>query len=1167
MTFKVRFQAYFHTIYTHNPSKSLFIVSICSAKGSFGSVVPMIGSMNEKRGKCLALTAVLAMAVCALAVAMPSESDAANIAYFSGDFDADQSIESGVVAEINGNMNIKNGATFTVKAGAILTIDSDVKVTVDGQKVPAGTEPKYAEFVVQDGARIIINGQLIIGQEGKANLAASFSGANAEVRDGSTFYDGVFVHGSVLAQKGGKLIISAEVMKGGSVAVSSNGKQVSAIGGALYLMDGASADIKGDLMQFNAVGADKKTETVIGLNVIATGADFSKAAAKNTDCLSATMKISAEKPCAQDSATNVSQLKFAASVGSNTVYKDVGGKMAKTAVLVSGLDVSGSVKNAKLTVSDAASATYKDRAANGKDVSLSSANTVSGELIVSKTGSMTVAADLGVSGKVSVLEADKNKDGTAVKTLAFESGKVTVSGTLEAVDSSIGTDKKEAALIIDGGSFAVTKKAANPIDSIAEIFKNFKGAFYNSETAAVNMLVACELSAALEAIDGAAVSGATVAGLSVEEADAAKKDAAMKAAGYVVAESFALPAGATLTVLNGLVVGKNIVVTIAADSDIDLAGGKVFVDGKLIDSNGADSRASSIISDVIVKDRENGIYTYTSLKIAISEQERGTIEIQNDAVVSEDMTIPAGVTVDLGTHTLAVSGGKTLIVDGVIDASEGSIDDSAGKAGIVVNNYMIIKGDATGLAAVGVYADGKVGEDSGCFVMSLDVYAMNIITLTDATVKGDLEYSGSISFAASADQSALSLAVEAGSSLKITGIVSLSYFAIDVSAVSGSDTATISATVNNAAGAVKLVDVTGIIISDAVDDEGVAALQISGKPSGTKAFVSIVSGVLTAIDGFDASELSSFAVAQSTELALSGTVKMKSLSVAGKMTVPKDAVLDAVALEIQGRVVVEGGGKITAENVYVGTTAKALKALKAPSVGASASLSGKGEIAAGLLYVAAGASVDRALVEALESVIFQVQGAEVMTVYGQAGKTVGVFTPTVKNANFLNWYDSQDSKEEPVYEVTLSASEGKAVRLIAKIDSKIYSVTVIGDEGVGTVAVDGHVLKKVNNVFSIDKLEAGSHTISVGHKYGYEGTLVIKVNGTAISGSTFTLSGTSDEDTDVSISISGSEPASAEPAVQESKDRGVGITECLLVVLVAMVLVMSAMVALHMRRS
>ena len=55
--------------------------------------------------------------------------------------------------------------------------------------------------------------------------------------------------------------------------------------------------------------------------------------------------------------------------------------------------------------------------------------------------------------------------------------------------------------------------------------------------------------------------------------------------------------------------------------------------------------------------------------------------------------------------------------------------------------------------------------------------------------------------------------------------------------------------------------------------------------------------------------------------------------------------------------------------------------------------------------------------------------------------------------------------------------------------------------------MDGKVLAKTDNVFTITGLTAGSHTIDYILNSGFEGTPTITVNGEAITGNTFTLFG------------------------------------------------------------
>ena len=100
--------------------------------------------------------------------------------------------------------------------------------------------------------------------------------------------------------------------------------------------------------------------------------------------------------------------------------------------------------------------------------------------------------------------------------------------------------------------------------------------------------------------------------------------------------------------------------------------------------------------------------------------------------------------------------------------------------------------------------------------------------------------------------------------------------------------------------------------------------------------------------------------------------------------------------------------------------------------GATATLSGEGTVYAELIYVAAGASVDDAILEDLSSVVFQVQGADVVTVYGQSGTEVEAFEPVVKDGRFVSWYLSTDETQAAQTSVVLGT---EAQTMVAKISA------------------------------------------------------------------------------------------------------------------------------------
>ena len=1104
-----------------------------------------MNTRKEKAGavRLMAAVAVLAIAMSVFAgVAVYDEADAAGITYIKGDMNASQTAEENTIWVVDGNLNIKNGVQFTVAAGATLTINKDVKVIVEG----ADAKGNNAAFIVKDGARVIINGQLVIGEKGIADIGSKETEATTQANEESSFIAGTFVYGTVAAQKGAELTINAEIMKDGVVDVSSSGKKVSSIGGTLNVMPGATVDITGNI------------DT--NLCVIATGEDKSKAVddTKNK-YLNADMDITQTE--AKDNASEASSVKFTASADNSNVYEN----KKKITVVAASLFVEGKIANATLDVATVASGEYKDK--DDKDVEVSASNVIANELQIAKTGKMTINADLDVSGKLTVL-FDKTQN------MTIASGTITVSGTVDLVNGSIeSVSEKKAVLKIDGGTFTVDNSSKSTTEGVKypeiataeDIFAGFEGAYYVYEST-VTKFVACELAVAIAAADGKYVDEVTVSGAGDE-----KKD------GYAVAASFEVPADVTLNVKNALVVGKDVVVTVNAEGVLNLVG-TVFVDGKLVDKTGEDDEKyqNKITADVIIADDENSVNTYTSLKIALTEITSGKIQLKDDATVSEDLTVPKGVTVDLNGKMMTVKG-ATLTVAGTVDASSNGAmlktekeDKVVGK--VAVENRVILCSNGTyseDFNVAGIYVDEAL-DDGEHFVMSVSTYVENLVDIKTATVQGTVSYKGDLALSGTADDSK-TLYVKG--TFSVEGKVVLAFFTIDVvsETIEGKTVVgVITATVSNTVGAVELTSVKGTLtVADIVDDEGKAYLAISGTPVENKvenknvAKIAISSGVLTINAAFDASDLASFGVAADTTLAVATSeAKVSALKVEGTLDVQKGAklvvskdltVLGAVAIADEGSIEVTG-------DVFVGVEKSDIAA-----TGAAASVTGKA-LAANLIYVAAGSSVSDDIVKNLDSTEFVVSGSTWVTVYGDKTKdiTIAYLKPTVKDAKFVEW---QDEKGVEIAKEKLKV--GAYAKAIACIDENIYSVKVIGDNGIGTVAIDGKVLQKSSNVFFVDDLKAGAHTITCELKYGFEGTVVIKVNGTAISGNSFTLSGTGAEDTSVSIDISGTKAIEYDPTpvAPAEKDDGMGLTDYLLIVLVVLVVILAIIAIMRFMRS
>ena len=1105
--------------------------------------------------KLLAAVAVLAIAMSVfVGVAAYDEADAEEITYISGSIQSDFPVKTGTVAVIDKDLTIKHGLTFTVEAGATLTINKDAKVVVDG--LSADKETK-AKFVVEDGARVIINGQLLVGENGIADLSSEFK------FDESDFYPGTFVYGVVTAQKGADISIFAEVMKGGVVDVTSTGKKVSSISGFLAVMPEGTVNING------AFSNDSEQKL---LDVVATGADFSKAKDKKNVYLVSHAAIIGGKI---SNAADASSIKFTVTAENNTVYEKVQEAPAiKRTAIVPSLFIEGKVEGSTIAVHSVEDnqqgvffSTYKaysDKECK-KEVELSSKNIIASELTIAKTGGLKVDGDLDVTGKLNVLCDVDNTTKKGKPNLDFESGTVTVSGTIDFVNGSVKTEgDHKTTLKIRGGTVTIENSATGDksFSDITEIFSEFEGAFYLYESTPITKLIACELADAMAVADGKLVSSVTVYGTkyNVEE----------KTGGYEVKASFDIPSDVTLVVVNDLVIGKDAVVTMLVGSDLDLERGTVYVFGKLIDKTANNALEKKIISDVIIRDDEMSIITYTSLRIAISEITSGKIELKDDAIIDEDMTIPAGVTVVLGESNMLVSNGVTLTVEGTVDASgTGELstapkneDDkkAAGKV-VVVNMIILADGDKTydenGFNVAGVYVKASL-DDGTYFVMSVPVYVQNIAEVDEASVQGTVNHTGDLNLAGTADDPK---ELNIIGTFSVDGRITISFFTINVL-----KDGIITAVIANTVGAVELMNVKGsatmTVIADIVDDEDKATLNLSGIPAKNEkgkdniGKIAIVSGILTINSKFDASNLASFGVAAGTTLSI-GTMDatVSALKVEGTLDVQKNAkLMVAEDLTVLGIVSVADDGTLEVTgDMFVGITKAAL------TTGAAATVEGKKVTVAKLIYVAAGAAVSEDITKNRESTEFVVAGSTWVTVYGEEGAPIADLKPAVKDARFEGWMNEKGEKINPTV--------GKPAKAIAKINENIYSVKVIGDNGIGSVMIDGNTLQKSSNVFFVGDLKAGTHTIEYVLKYGYEGNVVIKVDGTVISGKTFTLSGTSAEDTSVSIDLSGTHQIPNDPVVPEKKDDGMGLTDYLLIVLVVLVVILAVIATMRLMRS
>ena len=247
------------------------------------------------------------------------------------------------------------------------------------------------------------------------------------------------------------------------------------------------------------------------------------------------------------------------------------------------------------------------------------------------------------------------------------------------------------------------------------------------------------------------------------------------------------------------------------------------------------------------------------------------------------------------------------------------------------------------------------------------------------------------------------------------------------------------------------------------------------------------------------------------------------------------------------------------------------------------------------VYVFAQATLDEAAIEtvsadAVKNTEFYIEGTLWMTVYdvnvssvttiqtagtgNNAKPTYDIAPNNLTNSVFGGWQVLQDGKYVTVSK-TLNVGDEEAV--YAYINYDIYTITVFADPGISAVYIDGKLMTEgyyqepINGQWTQGfklNVAAGNHEIT--YKLGnyFSGEAQLTINGTAVSGNTFTTSGTEPDDRNVTIYMQGIEASAPEtPSTGGSSDDGMGLTDYLLIILVILIVVMAIMVAMRLMRS
>ena len=789
--------------------------------------------------------------------------------------------------------------------------------------------------------------------------------------------------------------------------------------------------------------------------------------------------------------------------------------------------------------------------------------------------SENAAADItATGGKVEI--AENVILGTGV-TLSVE-GALTVSAEMTAVDGTItGTD---------AGELTVTGKVITKTD-ITDI-KTINASKYDDKTTG-NKVYTTLVTALSEGATSIDVLGKNT-----------------------VSTDITVPVGTTVTMTDGskLIISEEATMTVAADDrnsgrfdTSKAAEDAVEVDGTLVLENSAKSRAADktkILSDTYKEVGASVTFTniYNAVENAASGEtvtvSRGTTE---GIVLDKDLVIGQGVTLSIpSSEKVTVDNGVTVTVDGTI-ASEGTyvIEEAvkasegvkAEPAGATIVNGVFKYDDANKTATYSTQIVGAYfGYDGTNAIMPLtSVPAIvndiegNTVTLYGQMTVGDIDlsmYDGKgLTLVAQNDFTFGNITLGDVKFESPVYNVEQSGKQVNVTSVTGA--------IVLANGTVTLDNVYGITAQNTTDSEDVTTSYVGGTVYAYDDPVTekTLEAGSVSIDGTVTSNATFNGKVEDTNGGVSVTVvEGATLKVASN---------GAADITVEGTMVIAGAG-VTFKNIvvtgtvsidenvddatvsgvlYVGVSVETVGDEKViTDLGVDAAVDGLTLGNSAIAYVAPGATAGDSF-EGLKSTAYYKDEALYVTAYVNGAEvSISEITISIENAVFDGWL-----KEDGTSADSSNVGANGVEKVYAKIITEIYNVQITADGGIGTVAIDGVVLKKDGNIFTPNGLlAAGTYEIDYMLNSGFNGDNVkITVNGQEITGNTITLSGTPDSGKNsmvISISIYGTEPvAGSGQIVVNNGSDDMSLTDILLIVLVVLIVIMAVIVALRLMRS
>jgi len=227
------------------------------------------------------------------------------------------------------------------------------------------------------------------------------------------------------------------------------------------------------------------------------------------------------------------------------------------------------------------------------------------------------------------------------------------------------------------------------------------------------------------------------------------------------------------------------------------------------------------------------------------------------------------------------------------------------------------------------------------------------------------------------------------------------------------------------------------------------------------------------------------------------------------------------------------------------------------------------------VYVMDDAVVDleaSACLLALKHTTFFIEDDEFFTEFAKGDVTLDTTIPKILDAVISKWVDEDGDNVD-------GQNVGAVDEVYALINYNIYSVMIVTDAGVKSVAINGiEMVSQGNNVFTLGvdeediltPLIAGTYKVTYTLKAGYQedknGVALYTEDGTILANHSF-VAGGSDEEITIKLQLNGTEIIpEPEPVTPEEQSEWT-ITTILLVILVILIAIMAVIVALRLNRN